>query len=172
MSGKFSTKKMMLMALFAAINIILARFLSFYLPLFGGNTVRIGLGNIPIFLAGLLLGPFAGAVTGIVADVLGTTMFSGMYFPGFTLSAALVGLIPGLLRFRFGEHFTFPKTLLVIGITNLLASTILDTLWVCILWHVPYLTLLVPRAIIALPMILIYSWITYILYRRLKKEIF
>lgn len=172
MSLKLSVKKMMLMALFAAISIILSRFLSFYLPIFGSNTVRIGLGYIPIFLSGLLLGPLAGSFTAIVADVLGTTLFSGMFFPGFTFSAALAGLLPGLFRSRFALKPSFPKLLLIIGTTNLIVSLTLDTLWVCILYHIPYLTMFVPRAIVALPMTLIYTWLTYILYQRLKRELF
>ena len=75
---KINTKKILLLALFAAISIIFTRFLSFYLPIIAVNSVRISLGNIPIALAGLLLGPFAGAATGIVADVVGTTMFGVM----------------------------------------------------------------------------------------------
>lgn len=171
MSLKLSTKKMMLMALFAAISIILVRFLSFYLPIFGSTTVRIGLGSIPLFLAGLLLGPLAGAITGIVADVLGTTLFSGMYFPGFTLSAALAGFIPGLLRSKLKGELTFLHTLFILGISELITSLGLNTLWVCILYHIPYLTMFVPRVIVALPLTLVYTWITYALYRRLKREL-
>ena len=62
-------------------------------------TVRLSFGEIPIMLAGILFGPFAGALTGIAADLLGYMINSAglAYFPGFTLSAALIGFIPGLL---------------------------------------------------------------------------
>jgi ECF transporter S component (folate family) len=170
---KSNTKKILLLALFAAISIIFTRFLSFYLPIIAVNSVRISLGNIPIALAGLLLGPFAGAATGIVADVVGTTMFSPFgYFPGFTLSAALVGFIPGILRIYIKNLDRYPNVLVIILITELVTSIFLNTLWLSVMTHVKYLLLLVPRAGITLVMSLLYSWIIYILHKRLKKEIF
>lgn len=170
---KFNTKNLLLLALFAAISIIFTRFLSFYLPIIAVNSVRISLGNIPIALAGLLMGPFAGAATGIVADVVGTTMFSPFgYFPGFTLSAALVGLIPGILRIYIKNLDRYTNVLIIILITELVTSILLNTLWISVMTHVKYLLLLAPRAGITLVMSLLYSWVIYILHRRLKKEIF
>jgi ECF transporter S component (folate family) len=168
----FSTKNILILALFAAISIILTRFLSFYLPIVAVNTVRISLGNIPIILAGLLLGPVAGAATGIVADVIGTTMFSPFgYFPGFTLSSALVGFVPGILRLRFKSLDKYSSILIIVFITELIASMGLNTLWVSMLSHVNYFVLLVPRVGITLVMMFLYSWIIYVLLKRLNKVI-
>lgn len=170
MNKKFKTRNLMLLALFAAISIILTRFLSFYLPILAVNTVRVSLGNIPIMLAGLLLGPFAGAATGIVADLIGSTMFSGLgYFPGFTLTAALVGLVPGLIKSYVRNPDKYSSILLIVFITELITSMGLNTLWLSILSHVNYFVLLVPRAGITLMMMLIYSWIIYILLKRLRR---
>lgn len=169
---KFTTKNILLLALFAAISIILTRFLSFYLPIVAVNTVRISLGNIPIVLAGLLLGPVAGAATGIVADVVGTTMFSAFgYFPGFTLSAALVGFLPGVLKLYFKNTDKYSHILAIVFITELITSMGLNTLWVSMLSHVNYFVMLVPRVGITLIMMLLYSWIIYILLKRLSKVI-
>lgn len=173
MNTKSKIRNTLLLALFAAISIILTRFLSFYLPILAVNTVRISLGNIPLVMAGLLLGPFAGAATGIVADLIGSTMFSPLgYFPGFTLSAALVGLIPGLLRSHLKKPDKYSSILLVVFLTELVTSMGLNTLWLSILTHVNYFVLLIPRAGITLIMMLIYSWIIYILLKRLKKVTF
>ena len=167
-----STKNIMLLALFAAISIIFTRFLSFYLPIVAVNTVRISLGNIPIVLSGLLLGPFAGAATGIVADVVGTTVFSPFgYFPGFTLSAALVGFIPGILKNYMKDLGRYTSILIIVLITELITSIGLNTLWVSMMTNVNYFILMAPRAGITLIMSLIYSWIIYVLLKRLKKEI-
>lgn len=169
---KFTTKNILLLALFAAISIILTRFLSFYLPIVAVNTVRISLGNIPIVLAGLLLGPVAGAATGIVADIVGTTMFSAFgYFPGFTLSAALVGFLPGILKLYFKSTDKYSNILAIVFITELITSMGLNTLWVSMLSHVNYFVMLVPRVGITLIMMLIYSWIIFILLKRLNKVI-
>lgn len=172
MSKKFSTRNLLLLALFAAISIVLTRFLSFYLPIVAVNTVRISLGNIPIVMAGLLLGPLAGAATGVVADVVGTTMFSALgYFPGFTLSAALVGFLPGVLKLYFKNLDKYSNILIIVFITEAVTSMGLNTLWVSILSHANYFVLLIPRIGITLVMMLIYSWIIYILLKRLKTVI-
>ena len=172
MNMKLSTKNILLLALFAAISIIFTRFLSFYLPIVAVNTVRISLGNIPIVLAGLLLGPAAGAVTGIVADVIGTTMFSPFgYFPGFTLSAALVGFLPGILKLYIKNTDKYSNILFIVLVTELITSIGLNTLWISIMTNVNYFILMVPRAGITLIMSLIYSWIIYVLFKRLKREI-
>jgi len=170
--NKIKTKNIMLLALFAAISIILTRFLSFYLPILAVNTVRISLGNIPIALAGLLLGPFAGAATGIVADVIGTTMFSPFgYFPGFTLSAALVGFLPGVLKLYFRNLDKYTNVFIIVLTTEIITSIGLNTLWVSMMTNVNYFILMAPRAGITLVMTFLYSWIIFILFKRLKKEI-
>lgn len=169
---KLTTKKILLLALFAAISIILTRFLSFYLPIVAVNSVRISLGNIPIVLAGLILGPAAGAATGIVADVIGATMFSAFgYFPGFTLTAALVGFLPGVLKMYFKNPDRYSNILAIVFITELITSMGLNTLWVSMVSHVNYFVILIPRVGITVIMMLIYSWIIYILLKRLNKVI-
>lgn len=169
---KMTTKNIMLLALFAAISIILSRFLSFYLPIVAVNTVRISLGNIPIILAGLTLGPIAGLATGAIADFVGSTMFSALgYFPGFTLSAALVGFLPGVLKSVFNNTNRFSNVLAIVFITELITSVGLNTLWLSIMMNVNYFLLMLPRAGITLIMTFIYSWIIYILLKRLKRAI-
>ena len=172
MNAKLSTKNLLLLALFAAISIIFTRFLSFYLPIITVNSVRISLGNIPIILSGLLLGPFAGAATGIVADVIGATLLSPYgYFPGFTLSACLVGFIPGLLKHRFIDSGKFSGILVIVFITELVTSIILNTLWLSIMTNAPFLALMIPRAGLTIIMMFLYSWIIYVLYKRLHREL-
>jgi Protein of unknown function (DUF1393). len=169
---KLSTKNILLLALFAAISIIFTRFLSFYLPIVTVNSVRISLGNIPIILAGLLLGPFAGAATGIVADIIGATMFSAFgYFPGFTLSACLVGFLPGVLKHRFKDPSKLSSILIIVYITELITSIGLNTLWLSIMTNMNYFILMVPRAGITILMAFLYSWIIFVLYKRLQREI-
>lgn len=70
-----------------------------------GNLVQVALltkqmnfGFLPVAAAGYLLGPIGGLVVGALGDVLGTLLFgTGAYFPGFTVSAALVGFLYGWL---------------------------------------------------------------------------
>ena len=88
-----ATKALAFCALLAAMSIVLARFLS-YAP-FG--SVRWSLDKFPLFLAGLLFGPLAGAMTGFVADAAGSMMQYG-FNPILCPPAILFGLFGGLMR--------------------------------------------------------------------------
>ena len=58
--------------------------------------VRINLIFIPIALGGAILGPLWNGVICVAADIVNFALFpQGMFFPGFTLSAMLTGLIYG-----------------------------------------------------------------------------
>lgn len=85
--------------LLAGLSIIFTRVFSFMIPLAGLPALRIGFGGLPITMAGILFGPLVGGIVGVVADLIGFMMnpMGGTYFPGFTLSAALTGIIPGLM---------------------------------------------------------------------------
>ncbi len=68
-----------------------------------GNLVQIAfvekqmnLGFLPIAVAGYLLGPVGGMIVAGLGDVLGTIIFgTGAYFPGFTVTALVVGFLYG-----------------------------------------------------------------------------
>lgn len=93
-----STSGLVKAALLAAISIILTRIFSIMVPLGGLPALRIGFGSLPLIISGMMLGPVIGGVTGIVSDIVGYLMNpQGAYFPGFTLSSALFGILPGLL---------------------------------------------------------------------------
>jgi len=94
-----STSVLVKAGLLAGLSIVLTRVFSFMIPLAGLPALRIGFGGLPITLAGILFGPLVGGAVGIVADLIGFMLnpMGGSYFPGFTISAALSGVIPGLL---------------------------------------------------------------------------
>ncbi|MFM1539667.1 folate family ECF transporter S component, partial [Helcococcus bovis] len=96
MKSKFNLQSLIMATLLTAISIILTRFLSFYLT----PNMRIGIGSLPIIFSGAVLGPFLGALTGVVADLIGIMINpGGVPHLGFTLSSTLTGLIPGIIFF-------------------------------------------------------------------------
>jgi ECF transporter S component (folate family) len=72
-----------------------------------GNLVQIALlekqmnlGFLPIAAAGYLFGPVSAIIVAGLGDVLGTLVFgTGAYFPGFTLTALVVGCVYGLFMY-------------------------------------------------------------------------
>jgi dihydrofolate synthase/folylpolyglutamate synthase len=95
---RMATRTIACSALLAAISIVMARFLS-YAP-FG--SVRWSLDKFPLFLAGMLFGPVAGAMTGLVADAVGSMMQYG-FNPILCPPAILFGLFGGLCRKYVGS---------------------------------------------------------------------
>ena len=72
-----------------------------------GNLVQIALlekqmnfGFLPIAAAAYLFGPVSAMVVAALGDLLGTLVFgTGAYFPGFTMTAIVVGCLYGLVMF-------------------------------------------------------------------------
>lgn len=166
------------LALFTTVSIVLTRFLSFYVPFLGVQSMRVGFGEVPVILAGLLLGAPAGGLVGLVADAVGAILFpAGPYFPGFTLSAFLTGLLPALLLGavkRKQGGFSKPALFVSILIAQIVSSAVLSTLWIVLLYMAPftpqkYWALFLVRAPFAVIMTAVYSVLVYPLYSRLSK---
>ena len=89
-----TTKTLAYCALLAALSVVLARFI---IPM-PNVTTRFSIEAVPIYLAGMLFGPMAGALVGFSADLVGC-LFSGYgYNPLFCLPPILYGVFGGLLR--------------------------------------------------------------------------
>ncbi|NLO81470.1 MAG: folate family ECF transporter S component [Clostridiales bacterium] len=143
-----SIRKIAYTGLFIAISIILTRFFSGNITIAGIYALRLTFGEIPIILNGLLLGPVFGAACGILSDIIGYAInpLGGAYFPGFTLTAMLTGLIPGVLSKYFLKELKWHSIAIIIVLTELMAVP-LNTLWLSLLHGKAYITLLVPRII-------------------------
>lgn len=100
MKTKITTQMLTRMALLIALNIILTRILSIRIPLGGVEGIRIGFGSLPVIFAGIFMGPLAGGLVGAIGDLIGYFINPiGAYMPHFTMTAALRGIIPGLIIF-------------------------------------------------------------------------
>jgi len=94
--------------------------------------IRIGFGFLPVAVAGILFGPVWAGISYASGDILGMFIFpKNAFFPGFTLSAFLTGLIYGFILHK--KQITWKRTItaaiLVCGFVNLC----LDTYWLTIL---------------------------------------
>ena len=135
---KISTKNLVLMAMLTALEIVLSRFLS----ISAWNT-KIGFAFVPVVLAALLLGPLYAGVVAALADLLGAILFPvGAYFPGFTLTAFLMGLTYGLFLYQKQD---FLRIFAAVAVHQLLLSLLLNTLWISVLYGSSFVPLLVTR---------------------------
>ena len=97
----------------------------------------------PVVIAAILLGPLYAGIVGALADFLGAILFPiGTYFPGFTLTAFLMGLCYGLFLYR---SQSFPRIFGAVAVHQLVLSLLLNTLWISLLYGSPFVPLLVSR---------------------------
>ena len=135
---KFTTRTLTLTALLTALEIVLSRFLS----ISAWNT-KIGFAFVPVVIAALLLGPVWAGIAAALADFLGAVLFPvGPYFPGFTFTALLTGLVFGLFLYRAQSPL---RIVLCVAVNQLILSLLLNTLWISLLYGSPYGPLLITR---------------------------
>ncbi len=134
-------------ALLIALEVVLSRFLSIATPI-----VKIGFGFVPIAICAMMFGPLWAGFLGATADFIGATLFPiGPYFPGFTLSAALTGIVFGLFLYKKdGSGLSLAGA---VSVNCLGISLVLSTYWLTILTNTPFLTLLPTRVVQNLIMI-------------------
>ena len=92
-SVRYITEVAMMIALSVIIGIFCKNFLNF-----GAGLFRITFENIPIIMAGLIMGPVAGGVVGLSSDLLSYFLSAQAYPPNLivTLGATMVGVVSGL----------------------------------------------------------------------------
>lgn len=128
---KFNTKILVRLALFAAISIILGKYLQ--IPV--GDSIRISFENLSLLLAGYLYGPLAGAFCGATADLLGCLFKGYAVNPLITLAAVIIGFCAGVFGRR--GFFKKPKLLLSVATAHILGSMIIKTAGLYIYFATP-----------------------------------
>ena len=91
------TQKIAIIGLLTALQIVLTRFLGITTPV-----VSFNFSFVPLVINAVLFGPISASVSSAAADIIGSVLFPqglGIYFPGYTLSAALNGLIYGFILY-------------------------------------------------------------------------
>jgi len=134
------------------------------------NIVQLSFGFIAIGLIGLWYGPIPAALCAGISDLIGFVIFpSGMFFPGFTLSAIVGGLLYGLVLYR--RPIKFLRTLLAFCLVGIIVNVILNTIWVAILYGYGIWALLPVRFAKNLITIPLNSFIFYLIAKPLNRYV-
>ncbi|MCF6460705.1 folate family ECF transporter S component [Clostridium sp. Cult3] len=169
---KISTKNIAYFGLLIALNVVLTRVGSIRIGGGGVELVRIGFGGYPVIFAGIVFGPLAGGVVGAVGDVIGHFMSPmGPYMPHFTISAALTGIIPGVVMMLFKDQkakSSFWKLTLAIALGQITTSIFLVPYFMQTLFSVPMVTTVPGRVIAQAVHIPLYAYVTKVLVSRLS----
>ncbi|MBQ6603887.1 MAG: folate family ECF transporter S component [Eubacterium sp.] len=144
----FSPKRLAIMAMFIALQIILARFVGLQIS----EGLRISFEAIPVLLSSLWLGPVAGAIVGFLSDLLGTIISGyGVYFLPLAITPILNGVLPWVFaKFAWKNKMNVWKCIITVVLTEIIASLFCGTY--ALTW---YFTLFVPAKDAAFTVLLI-----------------
>lgn len=154
---QYSLPTVIFAATLCCLSVILSNLIAYHLPIFG-TQVKLDFGVFCLFLAGLLLGPFYGVCTAIAADTLGIIInIGGVYSAIFTLDKVLYACAGSCLWHRQTNKYWPVMTYLWFGIAYGFVSLVLDNVFVALVYHLPFWTL-IPFKLIKWPFaILIYG---------------
>ena len=111
--------------------------------------------------------------SGIIGDIIGGIVFptGGAYFPGFTLSAIVVGLIPGLGKKIAGKRILKPWMIIfIVIITEIISSIFMNSLWISMMAGTPFWASFAARAPFSAIKAVVYGFITAPLYKTLRSR--
>ncbi len=157
------TRILALGALLAALSFLLGYVAK---VLQGGNPLRLTFEGLPIVFAGLTLGPLAGGLSGVVADLLSCLLSGQVPNPLIAVGAALIGVLPALLsRGSFYTHRPhFLSILLCDGVAHAVGSLTVKGAALAIFFGFPFETVIL-RVPIYLAVILAESLLLFALLR-------
>ena len=140
MKKGMSVQKLVILGVLVAMEVVLSRFVSI-----STWNMKIGFAFIPVAAAAILLGPVEAAVCGGLADFLGATLFPiGTYFPGFTATAALTGLVFGLF---FHKEQTPQRVIPAVLINQFVLGLLINTYWISLLYGSSFKALFATRIV-------------------------
>lgn len=137
MHTKMSVKSISIIGILVAMEIILARF-----SIHTWN-LKIGFSFVPVVVAAIFYGPVTAGLVGAIGDIMGYILFPvGAYFPGFTLTAFVTGMIFG---FFLRKSQSVLNIVLAVLCVQIFVSQFMDTYWISFLYGSPYWALFATR---------------------------
>ncbi len=128
------------LALLTAMQIILAR----YLVINVSESLRFSLSFIPVVIAARRFGIFGGMAVYGIGDFLGAIIFptGGAFFPGFTVTAVVAGLIYGLF---LSKKSGAVRIVLSVIISQLICTLLMNSYWLSVLMGSEFTAIFISR---------------------------
>ena len=137
MHTKMSVKSISIIGILVAMEIILARF-----SIHTWN-LKIGFSFVPVVVAAIFYAPVTAGLVGAIGDIMGYILFPvGAYFPGFTLTAFVTGMIFG---FFLRKSQSVLNIVLAVLCVQIFVSQFMITYWISFLYGSPYWALFATR---------------------------
>lgn len=160
--NKWSVKTLVFMSLLAALNLILTRIISLDLGPF-----RVTVGPVCTIMAGLWLGPMAGAACGFCADIIGALLKGYAINPFITMAAMVWGIIPALMKNLYGSKPKSAKIAILavsIAFSSITATLLLNTVGLVLINGYSLMAILPGRILQVICYIPMYTILVSILY--------
>ena len=123
-----NTKTLTAAAMLSALGIVLG---FFKIPI--NQLIEIRFGALPIEMAGQLFGPAVAGVVGGITDIGGYLVKpTGPFFPGFTFSSIVGGIIFGMMLHN--KKITFARVLATQVVYTIVVGIILNSYWLDVLY--------------------------------------
>lgn len=144
-----------LAAMFGAISTVLS-----YFTIEVGSFIKIGFSTIANQFVYYLFGPVVGCAFGGGLDLVRYLIKpTGEFFPGFTLTSMVGGILYGF--FLYKKPLSFRRILFAEIVVNLICNVLMSTFWLSILYGKGFAVLLPMRAVKAFVMCPINATIFY-----------
>lgn len=158
-------KQIVMLSVLIAIQVILSSYLSLNI----GGYLKISFSFIPIALMAMFYGPIYAGVCAAIGNFIGYLLHPmGPYFPGFEISAALVGVIYGL--FLYKDELKIKNIVLATSLVEVLIHLGLNSLWLYMLMGNTVFGILPVRAIKVPILIIVSTIIIYLINEPLVKK--
>ena len=159
-TNRWSTKTIAMMGLLIALQIVASKFLSVKI----GETYRISIADSFLILAGIWLGPVAGMIVGIIADILGCVISGMGILPLMTVPPAAVGLLAGLAGKAFRKADNIFAYGGIIACISMLTSVLYRSWAFSHYYGAPFITYVGPRFVQAYILVVLNTIVVYKLY--------
>lgn len=114
--------------------------------------IKIGFAFLADELTGMLFGPVAGGLMGAIADLVKYVVRpTGPFFPGFTISGLVSGLLYGMVLYK--RPLSLKRVILANGLVTLVVNTCLNTYWLTLLYGNAFFAILPARIVKELTML-------------------
>ena len=117
------------LSMLIAVALVLNLFASVQLT----DSLRLGFGFLATAIMGMLYGPVCAGISAGIVDILQFFLKpSGEFFPGYTLTAILGGVLYGL--FLYKKQYSLPRIILVKTLINSVLHLLLNSYWLTFLY--------------------------------------
>ena len=159
------TRVMVTCAMLLAVSVVL----NYAFPIYIATSSRVTFGFLAIVACGYLFGPSPAMLTAVLSDIVVFVLRpTGFYFPGYTITAALGGLIYGLILYKHEVKLT--SILLAQALVTIILNIALNSLFSVILQGKALAAILPLRLMVNAGAYPVYVALEFLLLHFLKRQ--